>query len=319
MMMDEFTFQYNDDGLLLNDDFGGTTSLDPSGVASFTPFFDIVRVEGLASSDFRTTERSREGMDGGDIDAEFEEMRTITIEGTVYSPPELLESYLDSLKDNYAPTKIPLPLYWRAPGINDRVVFCKSYGAKYTWDDKRRLGIADVQIQLKAEDPSIYDADVVSGNTGLPSAGTGRAYPRAYSYGYGSPAAYDDIYVDTYSLITHTSGLGGRIDIVNGGNKPTGAVITIYGPIISPTVAHDLTGRQLMFNISLASNEYLEINLRARTVKLNGTANRRNAMSSTSRWFMLAPGINSLRLLGTDPIGGAPDPAMVVEARGAYR
>lgn len=319
-MMEDFTFQYTDKGLILNDDFDGTTAIDPSsGTPLFTPFVDITSVEGLSNAEYRITERSREGMDGGDIDAEFELPRTIVIEGTVYSPSNVLENYLEQLKSNFGPTKIAQPLYWRAPGISDRVVFCKSYGVKYTWDERRRLGIADIQIQLKAEDPSIYDAQVVSGSTGLPSAGTGRSYNHGYNYGYGAPAAYDDVYTDAYSLITHSSGIGGRIDIVNGGNKPTGAIVTIYGPINAPSVVHDLTGRQLAFNINLASNEYLEISLRDRTIRLNGTANRRNAMINTSRWFLLAPGINSLRLLGSDPIAGAPDPAMVVEARGAYR
>ena len=131
--MDDLTFQFGEDGVLLN-----TDPIIPFEDLS-SAFVDITNIQGLSSAPFRTTERSREGQDGGFIDAELEEMRTIIIDGTVYAPTYALEPYLESLKANYAPSKTTKPFYFQAPGINGRVVFCKSYGVKYDWTVDRRL------------------------------------------------------------------------------------------------------------------------------------------------------------------------------------
>lgn len=286
--MEDYTFKFLDNGIMLN------TDADP-----LNPFVDIESVEGLSNAEYRTTERDREGMDGGYVDAEFEKVRSIVITGTVYATHETLEPYLELLKANFAPNRTPQPLYFEAPGINERVVFCKSYGFRYSWEQARRTGITPFQITLVAEDPSIYDSLPTQGTTSLASAGTGRSYNKSYNYGYG------------------VSIVGGIVNIVNAGNKDTGALITIFGPIVGPRVVHDLTARELFFDTVLSESQYLEINLRSRTVMLNGTANRRSIMSG--KWFMLPPGPNSLRLLGTDPIGGAPDPSMLVFTRSAYR
>src|SRR5881392_2280689 len=98
-MMDTYTFQYRDNGVILNSD-----PVDPTD-----PFVDIIKVTGLDSAEYRSTERDREGQDGGFADAEFEKMRTIVLEGTVYCPTDVIESYLDSLKGNYGPVKQPEP------------------------------------------------------------------------------------------------------------------------------------------------------------------------------------------------------------------
>jgi hypothetical protein len=286
--MEDYTFKFKDNGIVFN------TDADP-----LNPFIDVELVQGLGQAEFRVTERDREGIDGGYVDAEYEKMRTIIIEGTVYATHETLEPYLEQLKANFAPNKTPQPFYWTAPGIIERVVFCKSYGFKYDWTTARRTGITPFQVQLMAEDPTIYGSLLEVSTAALASEATGRGYDRGYNYGYG-PAI-----------------LGGLVEVNNAGNKETGASITIFGPIIAPAIVHDVSGRQLNFDLILAEGETLTVDLRARTVMLNGTANRRTSMSGN--WFMLQPGNNSIRLLGTDPIGGTPDPSMVVSMRSAYR
>jgi hypothetical protein len=330
--MDNYTFQYQDTGIILN-----TDPPTPWGGLGST-FVDVTNVQGLSNAPYRVTERDREGQDGGYVDAEHELMRVIVLEATVYAPQDLLESFLENLKSNFAPGKKARPFYFKAPGVSARVVFCKSYGIKYDWSTARRVGTMPIQIQLVAEDPTIYDASTVSGITALPLQTTGRAYNKSYNYGYsvGIVEAPDDGSIITGDLLvdamvdsfadTSTSPVGvpghqanGTITIINSGNKDTGATIRIYGPIVNPAVVHDLSGRALSFQLTVASDEYLEIDLRRRSVLLNGGTSRRYALVSGSRWFLLAPGTNSLRLLGTDPIAGTPDPSMTVEARAAYR
>jgi hypothetical protein len=288
--MTDYLYKFRDDGVWLN------TDATPE-----EPFIDVLRVQGLDSAPVRITERDREGMDGGFVDAEFEKMRSIVIEGTIYSPWDAIELFMDDLKANFAPIEDSLPFYLQAPNTGERVLFCKSYGIKYDIDALRRIGQSPFQVTLIAEDPTIYTSEVVSGSAPLSSPVGGRGYDRSYDYGYGDPV------------------IGGNVTIVNVGNRPAPATITFYGPLINPGVVHDESGRRLEFEIELGADQYLVIDLRDRTVRLNGTANRRASMLGTSQWFMLQPGSNSFRFQGEDPITGPPDPLLTVSARGAFR
>src|SRR5687768_9358567 len=102
-LTDEFSYQLGDAGIILNPD-----SLS-------TPFVDITRVTGLDSPPFRTTERDHEGTDGGFMDAEYEKGRPIILEGLAYANGSELESFLDDLKANFAPSRTLLPFYFKKP------------------------------------------------------------------------------------------------------------------------------------------------------------------------------------------------------------
>lgn len=284
MLTQDFTFAYSDTGVILNSD-----PLLPTD-----PFVDISKVSGLDNAEFRISEREREGMDGGFVDSMYEKMRTIVLEGQIYNTTE---SYLDSLKANYAPSFAVQPFYFDAPGVSERLIYCKSYGMKYDWDTARRLGIVPVQFQLKAEDPTIYGA-LITAIANLGSIDTGFAFNLSFNFGFGA------------------GGTAGTTTITNSGNKDADGTFTITGPVTNPIIVHDNTGNRLTFSIVLGVSDTLVINLRNKTVTLNGTANRRGSLVTTSRWFMLEPGVNTLRFLGT---AGAGTPQMQVAGRSAYR
>lgn len=173
-LSEDFTFQLGDAGVTLNTD------------ANSMPFVDITEVNGLDNAPYRTTERDHEGVDGSWIDAEYEKGRPVTLEGTVYTDGTTMESFLDSLKSNYAPSRSLIPFYFKAPGVQERVLFVKPLGCRYDWTTLRRLGYGAIQFQMFAEDPRIYDSNL---NT-FPIVQTiasspGREYDRDYSYGYG--------------------------------------------------------------------------------------------------------------------------------------
>jgi hypothetical protein len=133
--------------------------------ASALPFVDILSIDGLDAAQVRTLATPREGMHGGYVDAEFEDIRTITIEGEIYASPTALETYLDSLKANFAPSKVVQPFYF-GTDAGTRCIFAKSTGLRYAKDQLRRLGKVAFQVQLIAEDPRIYATTVTS--QGLP-------------------------------------------------------------------------------------------------------------------------------------------------------
>lgn len=286
-LVSNFTFQYDTAGVVLNSDPALPTD----------PFIDINKVSGLDNTSFRVTEREREGMDGGFVDAMFEKMRTIVLEGQIINATE---TYLDSLKANFAPTSAAKPFYFLAPGIDERVIFCKSYGMRYDWGSERRLSIVPVQFQLVAEDPTIYGAlQTVAATLGTSGVEVGFSFDRAFNFGFGA-----------------TNQTAGAAALINLGNKDTDCTFTIQGPVTNPIIVHDLTGNRLSFNIVLDSSQTLAINLRNKTVSLNGTSNRRGTLLGTSRWFTIKPGLNTIRFLGT---AGAGTPQLNCSYRAAYR
>ena len=284
MLAQDYTYAFTDTGQILNTDANHSV-----------PFVDVTKVLGFGNAPLRTTEREREGMDGGFIDALYESMRVITIEGNIYNATE---AFLDTLKANYAPSAASQPFYFYLPVVGERIVYAKSYGIHLDYDNQRSLGIIPFQIILKAEDPSIY-GQLQSGSAIIGGSSTGFGFNLGFNIGFGG-----------------SSGTNGTIAINNTGNRDADATFTITGPVTNPAIANDTTGKRITFNIVLGAIDYLTINLRNKTVTLNGTANRRGTMLGTSTWFLLVPGVNSIRFLGT--AGGTP-PSMTYITRPAYR
>ncbi len=273
-MAEDFTFQYNN-GVILNAEF-----------APGLPFVDIQKVSGLDHPEFRVTDRSREGGDGGFMDTGFVDMRTVVLEGIIYGD----EDYLATLRQNWRPyregrdgTGGSAPFVFKAPGIADRVLFGRSLGMKYDWGEVRRVGKTEVQFQLRCEDPSFYSFVEHSGQLGLTIlTQTGYGYNRAYNRTYGGG----------------TSG-GGSGNFLNAGNKETFPNLVIQGPATNPKLTNDtfdtVSTAYLKFNATLSSTDTLTISTKNRTVILNGTANRRLWLDPLSRWWSLLPGSNYVR------------------------
>lgn len=234
---------------------------------------DVHNVQGLDSAPFRTQTHDREGADGGYVDSEFESIRTVTIEGTLYTKDTPFETFVDSLKSNYAPTRTPKPLYFQTDN-GARVVFGKAQGFRYNKDNLRRLGSANYQAQIICEDPRIYSDP------------------------------------ETVITITRTAGSG---TITLGGNRPSPAKLTIAGAITNPTISYGST--TMTFNIALTASDSLVIDLKYKTVVLNGTLNRRGTMTLTGKWFQLQPSANVVTFGG----GASTTATLIVAARSAWR
>ena len=131
-------FQYGDTGMLLN----GSVAL---------PFVDLTKIAGLDSTDIRSVTHDREGQNGGYLDSQYETLRTVTLEGTIYAAVTAMETYLDQLKANYAPRTTAQALYF-GTDAGVRAVFGKPLGIKYDKDALRRLGKAEMQVQVVCED-----------------------------------------------------------------------------------------------------------------------------------------------------------------------
>lgn len=284
--MDTFSYQLGDTGTILN----------PNDT-SVLPFVDIRNVSGLDTPEYRTSERDHEGTDGGFLDAEFEKMRTITLEGQVIGDVSTVETFLDKLKGEWAPRRTTVPFNFAHPGVAQRTIFVKPIGVRYDVTTLRNTGCADIQFMAQAEDPRIYDSalQTVQLATGIPIS-TGIGFPLDFPFGFGDVVSPDGT------------------TVTNGGNRPAPATITLFGPVTNPVIYNDTTSDTLAFTIDVGASDYLVIDLGAKTVKLNGSASRRGTLLNPN-WFLLEPGDNFIRYRAT--AGGA-TPASIA-FRNAWR
>lgn len=274
-LVNDSTFQLSDTGIILNDD-----------TLSNLPFIDIETVTGLDSAPYRQAKRDHEGVDGGFMDAEFESGRDISLSGIVYANNNPLETFLDSLKANWAPSINPIPLYILTSDTGLRVVFVKPLGCQYDWDALRRTGMTAVTFTAFAEDPRIYSGTLQT--TILPIGAfifTGFSFNLGFSFSFGGVSTTSD----------------GQF-INNVGNRPAPVVMTITGPVVNPVILNDTTSSTMQFNITLGVGETLVIDTQYHTVRLNGVTNRRSALIVPG-WFMLQVGDNFIRFRGTSGTG----------------
>lgn len=263
-LVDDFSYKLNNTGIILN----------PNSITM--PFVDITKVQGLDSAPYRTTERDHEGTDGGFMDAEFEKGRSILLEGIAYADGYEVETYLDALKANFAPSRVLIPFYFKKPGVTERFIKVKPLGCRYDVEQIRRLGYTDIQFSMFAEDPRIYSSNVreefiTQSQTAL----TGRSYNKSYSYGYGTT-------VDPSAR-----------NVVVGGNRLTPVTLTMTGPAVQPTVINESLGTTMVFDLTLDEGSTLTVDTYYHTVKVDG-ANRRAALVDPN-WFYLSPGDNIIR------------------------
>jgi hypothetical protein len=288
VLVNDLTFVLNDTGVVLND-------------SSTLPFIDIDSVKGLNSAPYRTTQRDHEGDDGGYMDAEFEKGRDIVLEGTIYADSSTIESYLDTLKGNWAPSSAQIPFYYKAPGVAERLLFVKPLGVSYDWDAARRLGICAVQFSCFAEDPRIYTSQLLTSS----AVHLGATVFVGFGFSFGFPLSFGGV-----------SSTTDQVTIAVDGNRPTPPVFTITGPVDNPRILNDTTSSEMIFSgISLSGTDTLTVDTKNKSVLLNGTANRRNTLQAPT-WFYLQPGTNSLRFRATS---SDPTATLVAQYRAAWR
>lgn len=155
--------------------------------------------------------------------------------------------------------------------------------------------LADWQAQLVADDPRLYDGNLGSSTAAVATAGgAGLTFPMATPITFGS------------------SPLGGEVTAVNDGTVPTPWVATFDGPLTNFTFEHVEAGRLMTFDGDLLAGDTLEVDADAHTVLLNGTASRYDWLRYPN-WFLLTPGLNTLRVTASVGTGG-----VTVEWRSAW-
>lgn len=131
-------------------------------------------------------------------------------------------------------------------------------------------------VQLVAEDPRRY-GQVASLQTAMPSSSGGLTWPA------------------TFPLVFNSTVVPGTVSFFNPGNIAAPVMLRIDGPCSGPIITHVGTGTQLVFaaSLTLATGEFLIVDMAERTVKAQGQASR-TAYVTQRGYFDLTPGANDV-------------------------
>jgi len=141
----DLQYQFKDTGTVLN---GPSTAL---------PFVDLSGVTGHDLPDINDQEDDMDGAHGSFVTATYTKRRLWVISGTAYGETvNGIDAFMETLRANFLPSASAQPFYFKLPGIAQRISYCKSLGIKYDYNQMRRLGASDIQIQLSAPDPRLY-------------------------------------------------------------------------------------------------------------------------------------------------------------------
>lgn len=134
---------------------------------------------------------------------------------------------------------------------------------------------AEWSMQLVAPDPRKLGTPR-STSTGLPSSTGGFTYPHTYPFSINATVST------------------GQCSATNPGNTTGPVKLRIDGPCTGPVVTHAGTGAQLVFasSLSVGSSQWLDIDMEAQTVLLNGQASRAGYITQRG-WFGFEPGGNT--------------------------
>lgn len=88
---------------------------------------------------------------------------------------------------------------------------------------------------------------------------------------------------------------GGQTTIINNGNAPYYPTIRVYAPCTNPEIKNETTGKSIKLTLSLSGNEYVDIDMRRKTITDSYGTNRYSTKSG--EFWHLQSGSNVIRFL----------------------
>lgn len=135
--------------------------------------------------------------------------------------------------------------------------------------------IALWQVTVTAPDPLKYGAPTY-GTAGLSTAtpGAGLVYPLVYPLSYGVAPGVTP----------------GAVSVPNTGTAPYWPRLRIDGPVTNPVVTMVESGAWVRFNGTLLAGQWLDLDMGARRVLIQGQVSVRHKVSSSGDWLSVPPG-----------------------------
>ncbi len=244
--------------------------------------YDIVSIDGLMDiPELQTSDRirlRRHGLYAGD---DFVGRRSIIVNFEVDAETvEELNTVLATLLEITRPGLEETPLSLQVPGVAGggvRRINVRPRRRQVPINLDFYYGLPMVTVEFVATDPRIYDGTPWQVNTALPSGDGGLYFPAVAPF--------------TFSASSES----GDVNAQNDGTFPVSPVIRIDGPVDSPTIENLTAGKTIELDTVLTSGQYLLIDTENRSVLLDGSASRYEDLLTTSEWWDLEPGENTIR------------------------
>lgn len=139
-----------------------------------------------------------------------------------------------------------------------------------------------VNLQFFSTDPRLYDDTEQTDTAGLPTSEEGMEFNATFNLVFGAVSASNSITAN------------------NAGNYETPWTATITGPVDNPKIQHVGQNKTIELVGSVGAGETLVVSSPpTSTVLLNGTSSRYSWLQDTEQWFLLDPGDNEIRFLGS--------------------
>lgn len=255
--------------------------------------YQIQSVDGLEGlPQIRNQDDNRGYADGMFTGRDFLAGRTISIILTVLGDStnsaqtnfNLLQGYL------IMQTSGTTPLYFYLSGAeSEQMVNARVRGLRSTIDPNYTYGYIVAQVEFFCPDPRILSSTTQTAS--LTSASSlGRTYNR------------------TYDLVYATS-ISNAVICNNAGTWYAYPVITITGPITSPSITNNTQSKTLSFTGTYTALDSLVIDTYNKLITLNGVSARNLLVSGD--WFSLSQGDNSLTFSGTAAVIGTTQASVV--------
>lgn len=267
--------------------------------------YHIETAEGLSGSpEIRRYEYPRAGRNGVMVSPSLTSGRTFAFTIRVNHPTPAtyhaaMVTLMDAIAEAFNAPADTVALTFNLPGaaIGGTDVGAWVHPVRWTatTDTLYHKGAGLVALELFAGDPLVYSVAETSTVISLAVSGGGFTFP------------------EVFPLIFAGGGSSGTANIVNAGNAPSPPRFRIDGPVTDPRIRSDTADKDLLFDLTVDSGDWVDINVQNRSVLLNGTASRYSALIE-AEWFDLAPGSNTIRFSGSS--AGAP--TLTVYSRSAW-
>lgn len=243
------------------------------------------QITGLDLPSIRTSSGNYAGRDGGYVGAQFYGPRQINLQGHVFaSDVASLETVRASLQTALRASQVTMTIQTNAGA--SYVVYANLID--FEMPITRDLFNAPFSIELLAPDPVIYDNATGTALT--------VAVSKLTSGGYVYPVVYPVIYSPGSS----------PTNVANSGSVAVYPVITLTGSATNPVITNRTTNQFFSLNITTGPTDVVAIDMRQRTVLLNGGSIFALQASGSTFWSLL-PGGNQIALQtssGTDNVSG---------------
>lgn len=246
----------------------------------------IREIGGLDSADVRESSEDIPQGDGAIHGSFYAGRRPVTIEGFIHADGDnasVRNGRVDRLLRATLALRGDSLLKWtESGGVARQLSLRRQQPTRIS-----KLRPKDFLVAMVAADPRIVSQAINSG-----SVSAGALTTSGFNFPLNFPLDFMEV-----------AGLAGSISATNAGNGEPGGPgalpwFRVDGPITNPRIRNNTTGKEIRIIGSLSSSEYLLIDSRDHTIKLNGSIDRYDLLDfANSEWWELQSGANDVRLL----------------------